>query len=124
MLLPREISSGLLLSMLGRSCLTILVAVGLSTVPVGADSGRGPLRSLNELPLETLFLAWPLMDPDTVQPGRWEWTAAVALTNVIEHEVVDDSTEVFIDAEPLRLDFAAPVEGESEERNPDQSMKG
>jgi hypothetical protein len=67
---------------------------------------RGTLRGINEHPLETPLLSWHLLDTRLVQQHKWRWTVNLAYSNIFKHDSVGRS-EVYIDSEPLRLNFAA-----------------
>lgn len=68
------------------------------------------MRNLNEHPLETVFLAWPLQDTRTIEPHRLRWTLGLSYSNILKKDMtvgaVDTVNEVYVDAEPLRLDFS------------------
>ncbi|MEW6365053.1 MAG: DUF3187 family protein [Acidobacteriota bacterium] len=67
---------------------------------------RGPLLNINEYPLESIFLSWPLLDPEPVPRGRHEFTVGLVSSNFFRHDVGTEG-EVYLDGESLRLNLGA-----------------
>ncbi len=91
-----------------RFLVTAVLFLLASPLMVHADdieTDRGPLRLINEYPLEIIFLAWPLQDPGLSPPGQWMWSADLSLSNTYKDERSDSAPIVIADVESFRLSF-------------------
>jgi hypothetical protein len=75
-------------------------------VVFGAETDdRGPLRAINEHPLEIPLISWHLQDTRPISLHKWKWTANLAYSNIYKNDGFGQS-QLIIDDEPLRFDLA------------------